>query len=337
MGSNSALQIWLKINGALFMGLGFLAYGVKFGLTWHDAGAPFGWSDLVFHPYYNMIITLYTVVGFYLIKVSADPASNKGLLSYVIWGMCFAHGVIATIAVFSHYPPAYHGKSVFGHIPKIVGGLTNWDKLVLACPTWFGLGFLNLFFVKKELDSFLLPWEVMGAVAPPELSGQQLWLKVNGALFMGLGFLAYGVKVGLTWHNAGAPFGWHDLVLHPYYNMIIVLYTVVGFYVFKMANDPAAHKSLLSYVIWGMCFAHGLIATIAVFSNYAPAYSGPSVFGNIPKTVWGFTNWDKLFVACPTWFGLGTINLVFAKKFLGTYLLPHEEMKYHGDEVQQLE
>merc|ERR1712196_620926 len=161
-------------------------------------------------------------------------------------------------------------------------------------------------------------------------------LKINGALFMGLGLLAYGVKVGLTWHDAGAPLTLSDLKFHPYYNMIIILYTVVGFYVFLMANDPSKYKSLLSYVVWGMCFAHGIIATIAVFMHFEPAYYGPSVFGKIPKTMWGLTNWDKLFVACPTWFTLGSISLFFVNREFGSFLLPWEASTVSGVESDSL-
>merc|ERR1712007_71269 len=98
--------------------------------------------------------------GFYLLKVSADPAQCRSLLSYVIYGMSFAHGTIATIAVFSHFEPmGYYGPSIFGDIPQVVLGMTNWDKLLLACPTWFLLGFINFYFAKKDLGSYLLPGE----------------------------------------------------------------------------------------------------------------------------------------------------------------------------------
>jgi len=326
----SGLQLWLKINGGLYLGLGLVAYGVKFGLTWHDAGAPLTISDLKFHPYYNMIIILYFCMGPYLLMASPDPAKHKALLSYNIWGMGFAHGIIATLAVFSHFEPlGYYGPSVFGDIPKTVGGINNWDKLLLACPTWFLLGTTNLVFVKKNLGSYLFPWEVVQA--PTEtaaLTGQQIWLKINGALYLGLGLLAYGVKFGLTWHDAGKPLTISDLKFHPYYNMIIILYFIMGPYLLQASADPAQCKSLISYVIWAMGFAHGFIATLAVFSHFEPlGYYGPSIFGDIPKTVGGINNWDKLILACPTWFLLGFTSLYFAKKNLGSYLFPWEPVE----------
>jgi len=280
-----------------------------------------------------MIIMLYIVMGYYLLKASADPAKHKALLSYNIWGMGFAHGLIATIAVFSHFEPmGYYGQSIFGDIPQKMFGMTNWDKLLLACPTWFLLGSLNLYFAKQDLGSFLFPWEIVTATTPAStLSAQQIWLKINGAIYMGLPFLAYGVKVGLTWHDAGKPLTISDLKFHPYYNMIIMLYIVMGYYLLKASADPAKHKALLSYNIWGMGFAHGLIATIAVFSHFEPmGYYGQSIFGDIPQKMFGMTNWDKLLLACPTWFLLGFLNLYFAKKSLGSYMLPGETAeKYH--------
>jgi len=330
--SQTSQQIWLKVNGVVFICLPFLAYYVKVGLTWHDAGAPLTISDLKFHPYYNMIIMLYFVMGPYLIfQVSPDPSKHKVLLSYLIYGMCFAHGIIATLAVFAHFEPmGYYGPSVFGDIPETWHGLNNWDKLLLACPTWFTLGFINLFFAKKDLDSFLLPWQVVTATAgeTPPLSSQQIWLKIFGPVLMGIVCVAYGMKFGVTWHDAGAPFTISDIKFHPYYNMIIILYTVVGFYALQLSADPSQGKSLLSFIIYGMGFGHALIATIAVFAHFEPmGYFGPSVFGDIPETWLGLNNWDKLLTAIPTWSTIGFGNLFFAKKDLGSYLLPWDELQ----------
>merc|ERR1712196_479142 len=137
------------------MALVTVAYGFKFGVTWHDAGAPLTISDIKFHPYYNMIIILYTVAGFFVFQASTDPATHKPLISYVIYGMGFSHCIIATIAVFSHFEPmGYYGPSIFGDIPKTVGGINNWDKLVAACPFWFILGAVNLYFDKMYSGSY---------------------------------------------------------------------------------------------------------------------------------------------------------------------------------------
>jgi len=320
-------QLFLKIHGVLFMTISLLAYGLKFGLVWHNAGAPLVFSDLKLHPYYNMILVIYTVLGFYIFQASYDPAKNKPLLSFVMYGAELAHGIIATIAVFNHFEPTYVGQSMFGYIPEKMFGQTNWDKLFVACPTWFGLFTINLFFTKKVFGSALLPWQVMAAPAEPaQATAHSYFLKIHGVLFMTISLLAYGLKFGLVWHNAGAPLVFSDLKLHPYYNMILVIYTVLGFYIFQMSYAPGEYKSLLSFVMYGAELAHGIIATIAVLNHFEPTYVGQSMFGYIPEKMFGLTNWDKRFVACPTWFGLFTINLVFAKKVFGSALLPGQVM-----------
>ena len=44
--------------------------------------------------------------------------------------------------------------------------------------------------------------------------------------------------------------------------------------------------------------------------------------GEIPKTVFGLANGDKLLGAVPTWLALFAINLYFAKTYFGSLLLP---------------
>jgi len=271
-----------------------------------------------------MIIILYTVAGFYLFKASEDPAQHKALISFIIYGMGFGHCSIALLAVFGGFPPmGYFGPSVFGDIPVTVGGLNNWDKLCVAVPTWFTIGAGNLFFAKKDLGSYLLPWDIVSSAGSSPPSAQKVWLKIIGTVMMSIVAVAYGFKFGATWHDAGAPFVLSDIKFHPYYNMIIILYTVAGFYLLMASQDPAQCKSLISYAIYGLGFAHCTIALLAIFGGFPPmGYWGPSVFGDIPVTLWGLNNWDKLFVAVPTWFTIGAGNLFFAKKDLGSYLLP---------------
>mmetsp|Transcript_54752 Transcript_54752/g.123289 ORF Transcript_54752/g.123289 Transcript_54752/m.123289 type:complete len:346 (+) Transcript_54752:66-1103(+) len=316
-------SIWLKVNGLLFMGISVVAYGVKFGLVWHDAGKPLVLSDLKFHPYYNMILTIYTVLGFYVFQASADPAKFKPLLSFLMYGSQLAHGIIATLAVFAHFEPTYVGPSIFGVIPAEMFGLTNWDKLFVACPFWLVLFGINLYFAKAALGSPLLPWQVgVPAMDGSQPSAHSYWLKVNGLLFMGISVVAYGFKFGLVWHDAGKPLVLSDLKFHPYYSMILVIYTVLGFYIFQASSNPAENKALLSLVMYTYELAHGVIATIAVFNHFEPTYVGSSIFGDIPEEMFGLTNWDKLFVACPFWFLLFGVNLFFAKKSFGSLLLP---------------
>ena len=94
--------------------------------------------------------------------------------------------------------------------------------------------------------------------------------------------------------------------------------------------------------MWGANFTHGVVATSAVFFNEddsvvgqgrrdkgvvlvpatAPHYIGPSVLGDIPHSMFGLYQYDKLFAAVPLWFALFAINLYFAKAIFGSALLP---------------
>merc|ERR1712228_1110617 len=79
-------------------------------------------------------------------------------------GMGFSHCTIALLAIFSGFEPmGYFGPSIFGDIPEKVGGLTNWDKLCVAVPTWFTIGAGNLYFAKQGLGAYLVPWGPLGA------------------------------------------------------------------------------------------------------------------------------------------------------------------------------
>ena len=164
---------WLKLEGAIFMTVFFVVYYIKIGLAWHDAGTPFSWSDNKYHPYWNMItIPWYGVLGLCLYCASFDPAANKLLLSYTMWGANFAHGIVATSSLFNGVPttaPHYVGPSLIGDIPESMFGLYQYDKLFAAIPLWFGLFLINLCFAKKYLGSALLPWDVKtaGKISPP--------------------------------------------------------------------------------------------------------------------------------------------------------------------------
>ena len=105
-------------------------------------------------------------------------------------------------------------------------------------------------------------------------------------------------------------------------NMILTVYAVLGFYTFLASFNPAAHKSLLSFGAWGGQLAHAVIATFAIFSDDTPVYSGPSMFGEIPETVFGLTHWSNIFVDVPLLYVMFAINLYFFKACFGSYLLP---------------
>lgn len=58
----SRLGLALKIEGALFTIFWILAYTMKFGMVWHDAGPPMGATTVSW--YFNMILAVYFVLGF---------------------------------------------------------------------------------------------------------------------------------------------------------------------------------------------------------------------------------------------------------------------------------
>jgi len=169
----NAYSQWLKLEGLVYMTVFFVVYYVKIGLAWHDAGTPFVISDIKFHPYWNMItIPWYGVLGLCLFCASYDPAGNKLLLSYTMWGANFCHGVVATSSVFNapaSIAPHYVGPSLLGDIPAEMWGLYQYDKVV-AVGLWFSLFAVNIVFSRSYFGSILLPWEVIsgkGKVSPP--------------------------------------------------------------------------------------------------------------------------------------------------------------------------
>ena len=166
----------------------------------------------------------------------------------------------------------------------------------------------------------------MGVIeSPSAMSAYSTWLKVEGLVYMGVFFVVYYVKIGLAWHNAGEPFVISDIKFHPYWNMITIpWYSVLGLCLFCASFDPASHKLLLSYAMWGANFTHGVVAAFSVLyapKAVAPHYVGPSILGEIPETMWGLYQYDKV-VAVTLWFTLFLVNLYFAKAYFGSYLLP---------------
>merc|ERR1719409_126316 len=92
-------SFYLKQSGILYMTLWLVAYIVKWGVLWHNAGDPFQ-APTVFHPYFNMLVTIYAILGLYLFLAARNPVKSKWFLSYSMWGTEFAHGCIAFASVF---------------------------------------------------------------------------------------------------------------------------------------------------------------------------------------------------------------------------------------------
>eukprot|EP00404_Azadinium_spinosum_P056275 CAMPEP_0180796048 /NCGR_PEP_ID=MMETSP1038_2-20121128/56557_1 /TAXON_ID=632150 /ORGANISM="Azadinium spinosum, Strain 3D9" /LENGTH=193 /DNA_ID=CAMNT_0022835073 /DNA_START=19 /DNA_END=597 /DNA_ORIENTATION=+ len=90
-----AYSYFLKFEGNVFLGIFFVAYILKWGVAWHDAGDPFNLTDIKFSAYWDMILIIYTTLGFYIVQASLDPNNFKPLLSWAMWGGNFAHGCVA--------------------------------------------------------------------------------------------------------------------------------------------------------------------------------------------------------------------------------------------------
>jgi len=137
--------------------------------------------------------------------------------------------------------------------------------------------------------------------------------KFMANLFIPLPFIAYLLKWGVAWHAAGSVFSYGDTKFSSYWNMICILYFSLGIYYATASFDPVAYRTLLSYAAWGAGFAHGVIATIACFSDDTDY--GYSISDSLP-------NIDKLFIAVPIWFGSWGAHLFFMQKIYGSYELP---------------
>ena len=155
-----AYSYFLKLEGNIFLGIFPVGYVLKWGVAWHDAGDPFNLTDIEFSAYWDMILIIYTTLGFYLFQASFDPASFKPLLSWAMWGGNFAHGCVAFAHCFADKDKAWSKYQ-----QDTLGGTLNMDKMFVAVPLWFGCWAANLFFAKKVFGCFLLPWDYTALTA----------------------------------------------------------------------------------------------------------------------------------------------------------------------------
>ena len=174
---------FLKFEGQVFMGIFFVAYFLKWGVAWHDAGEPFVVDDIKFNAYWDMILIIYTTLGFYIFQASFDPVGFKPLLSWAMWGGNFAHGVVAFAHCFSD-----DNTRSSRYERDTLGGNHNFDKMFVAVPLWFGLWGVNLFFAKHVHGSFLLPWDraslVTNVATPDDVVLKDLSVKTEQAPYL---------------------------------------------------------------------------------------------------------------------------------------------------------
>ena len=148
-------------------------------------------------------------------------------------------------------------------------------------------------------------------------------LKIEGALFATFWMLAYTMKFGMVWHDAGPPFG--ETVYSWYFNMILAVYAVLGVYLLQIGDAPERHLALIGFLIWSS-FAHLLVLVICVVVDDTPAYSGPTVMGiDLPERVWGVAHWQNVSpIGDGPLLALFTFGDMFlAYKAFGSLLLPN--------------
>ena len=117
-------------------------------------------AQVKFHPYWNMILVIYTGIGYFLWKASADVHKFKVFLSFATWIAFLAHGITATFGVFYADTPNYVGPGLFGEVyPETYFGLKNGDK-VLALFIWYSHWLSNFYFQFKVFGDANLPWNL---------------------------------------------------------------------------------------------------------------------------------------------------------------------------------
>merc|ERR1712086_844380 len=162
-GPTRMYSYYLKVQAAFWIPIFVVGYTLKWGVAWHDAGVPLEpfWTAK-FHPYWNMIMVVYTGVGYFSLLASYNPLKYKILLSFFTWVTLFLHGCVALIAVFTSQTDNYVGPILGGmiDIPPTLFGLKNGDKLAVVA-AWFGMAFANVYFMAKVFGDLNLPWNSM--------------------------------------------------------------------------------------------------------------------------------------------------------------------------------
>lgn len=154
------LSLALKIEGALFSMFWILAYTMKFGMVWHDAGPPFG--ETHFSCYFNMILSVYFVLGLYLLQISYDPSEHKSMIGFLIWSSV-AHLVTLVACVAFDDTPSYAGPTIMGvDLPARVMGVAHWQNIspIGDVPLLAFFTGLDMYLAFKTFGSFLLPFDL---------------------------------------------------------------------------------------------------------------------------------------------------------------------------------
>jgi len=148
-----------------------------------------------------------------------------------------------------------------------------------------------------------------------------LAMKVEGAMFSIFWLLAYTMKFGMVWHDAGPPMG--ATTFSWYFNMILAVYAMLGVFMFKAGSDVKAHKMVIGIVIW-TSIAHLAVLVPQVFLDDTPSWSGEFMGIEIPARIYGIAHWQNISPVGDVWlvalFAFGDMFLAY--KAFGTLLSP---------------
>ena len=149
----------LKIEGILFSTFWLLAYTMKFGMVWHDAGPPFG--KTTFSWYFNMILSVYFVLGLYLYKIGNDPTKHLSLIGFLNWSS-FSHLIVLVLCVVFDDTTSYVGQTKMGfYMPSHIMGIAHWQNIspIGDVPLLFVFTFVDIYLTYKSFGRLLLPFE----------------------------------------------------------------------------------------------------------------------------------------------------------------------------------
>lgn len=82
-------------------------------------------------------------------------------------------------------------------------------------------------------------------------------LRVFGVIFLLIYPLAIVWPSGWVWHGGGGVY---------YYQMIVGIYAVLGIFLIIAANNPSAHRSLISFTIWSSV-VHAIIMAVQALGD----------------------------------------------------------------------
>lgn len=161
---------------------------------------------------------------------------------------------------------------------------------------------------------------------PPSIwmSRLGLALQIEGALFSTFWILAYTMKFGMVWHDAGPPFG--ETTYSWYFNMILAVYFVLGLYIFQIGKDPMYHQSLIGFLNWSS-FAHLIVLILCVICDDTSSYYGPTFMGiEFPAKVFGISHWQNISPIgdVPLLAVFTSVDIYLTYKAFGSLLLPHQ-------------